>query len=107
MAQSPDRRRPHHRQPRQRRCRHRQTHHRQQKRALGALPGSPQRPKIISSIVDDIDSIVKATRLPGWQTTSRVEIEIKQVLRKTLFKYKLHKDNELFDKAYAYISEHY
>ena len=80
------------------------------KTALSALfqeVRNDQTPEIISSIVDDIDSIVKATRFPGWQTTSRGEREIKQVLRKTLLKYQLHKDTELFDKAYAYISEHY
>lgn len=28
-------------------------------------------------------------------------------LRKTLFKYKLHQDTELFDRAFAYIREYY
>ena len=80
------------------------------KTALSALfqeVRNDQTPEIISGIVDDIDSIVKATRFDGWQTTSKGERQIKQVLRKTLLKYQLHKDNELFDKAYAYISEHY
>ena len=80
------------------------------KTALSALfqeVRNDQTPEIIASIVDDIDSIVKATRFDGWQTTSQGERQIKQVLRKTLLKYQLHKDNELFDKAYAYISEHY
>ena len=49
----------------------------------------------------------EGTRFDGWQTTSQGERQIKQVLRKTLLKYQLHKDNELYDKAYAYISEHY
>ena len=66
-----------------------------------------QTPEIISRIVDDIDKIVKATRFPGWQKTSAGDREMRQVLRKTLLKYKLHKDNDLFEKAYKYISEHY
>ncbi|OSQ35489.1 type I restriction endonuclease subunit R [Thalassospira mesophila] len=66
-----------------------------------------QTPQIISRIVDDIDKIVKATRFPGWQNTTAGDREMKQVLRKTLLKYQLHRDAELFDKAYAYISEHY
>ena len=28
-------------------------------------------------------------------------------LRKTLFKYKLHSDTELFEKAYGYIKQYY
>lgn len=33
--------------------------------------------------------------------------EIQKVLRQTLFKYKLHKEQELFEKAYGYIRGHY
>jgi type I restriction enzyme R subunit len=66
-----------------------------------------QTPEIISRIVDDIDKIVKATRFPGWQNTKAGDREMRQVLRKTLLKYQLHKDTELFNKAYNYISEHY
>lgn len=66
-----------------------------------------QTPEIISRIVDDIDKIVKATRFHGWQNTTAGDREMKQVLRKTLFNYQLHKDAELFEKACAYISEHY
>ena len=66
-----------------------------------------QTPEIIFRIVDDIDKIIKATRFPGWQNTTAGDREMKQVLRKTLLKYHLHKDAELFEKAYSYISEHY
>lgn len=66
-----------------------------------------QTPEIISRIVDDIDKIVKATRFQGWQNTTSGDRVMKQVLRKTLLKYQLHKDAELFAKAYAYINEHY
>ncbi|NCC61040.1 MAG: type I restriction endonuclease subunit R [Verrucomicrobiae bacterium] len=64
-------------------------------------------PQIIARIVEDIDKIVKATRFPGWQTSVAGEREIQKVLRQTLFKYKLHAEQELFDKAYAYIRAHY
>ena len=66
-----------------------------------------QTPEIIARIVDDIDEIVKATRFPDWQNTTVGDREMRQVLRRTLFKYQLHKDEDLFNKAYAYISEHY
>lgn len=35
------------------------------------------------------------------------ECEVKMALRKTLFRYRLHQDQELFDRAYGYIREHY
>jgi type I restriction enzyme R subunit len=64
-------------------------------------------PEIVASIVDDIDKIVKATRFDGWQDNHGGQREIKKVLRETLFKYQLHREQELFDKAYGYIWEHY
>jgi type I restriction enzyme R subunit len=56
---------------------------------------------------NDIDSIVKIVRFPGWQTTVAGEREVQKALRKTLLKYKLHKEEELFNKAYLYIKEYY
>ncbi len=32
---------------------------------------------------------------------------MKKALRKTLFKYKLHGEEELFEKAYGYIKQYY
>jgi type I restriction enzyme, R subunit len=64
-------------------------------------------PKIIESIVKDIDEMVKITRFDGWQWTNQGEREIQKELRKVLLKYKLHKEQDLFDKAYDYIREHY
>ena len=54
-----------------------------------------------------IDEIVRRVRFPDWQTTSAGEREVKKALRKTLFKYKLHQDKELFIKAYGYIKQYY
>ena len=52
-------------------------------------------------------SIVKQVRFDGWQATAQGEREVKQALRRTLLKYKLHTDQELFDKAYGYIRQYY
>lgn len=64
-------------------------------------------PVIVEKVVSDIDEVVRYTRFDGWQWTITGEKEIQRALRKTLLKYKLHKEQELFDKAYAYIREHY
>lgn len=64
-------------------------------------------PIMVERVVNDIDEIVRYVRFDGWQGTHAGEREIKMALRKTLFKYKLHQDQELFDRAYAYIREYY
>ena len=64
-------------------------------------------PVVVERVVGDIDEIVRVVRFPGWQQTSAGEREVKRALRKTLFKYKLHSDAELFDKAYGYIVQYY
>ena len=66
-----------------------------------------QTPKMVERIVNDIDEIVRLVRFPGWQHTSAGEREVKRALRKTLFKYQLHQDQDLFDKAYSYIKQYY
>jgi len=64
-------------------------------------------PIIVERIVEDIDDIVRKVRFPEWQTTNAGEREVRKALRRTLFKYKLHQDKELFDKAYGYVREYY
>lgn len=64
-------------------------------------------PAVVERIVEDIDAIVRIVRFPGWQKTSSGEREVQKSLRKALFKYKLHKDQVLFDRAYGYIKEYY
>ena len=66
-----------------------------------------QTPAVVERIVTDIDSIVRVVSFPGWQTTSSGEREVQKSLRKALLKYKLHKDQALFDRAYGYIKEYY
>ena len=62
---------------------------------------------IVERIVADIDAIVRQVRFDGWQTTSQGEREVQQALRRSLLKYKLHTDQELFEKAYGYIRQYY
>jgi len=68
---------------------------------------TPETPIIVERVVNDIDEIVKYVRFDGWQSTHAGEREVKKALRKTLFKYRLHQDLELFEKAYGYIREYY
>ena len=62
---------------------------------------------MVSRIVDEIDEIVRTVRFDGWQATHAGEREIKKALRQTLFKYKLHQDIDLFERAFNYIREYY
>ena len=64
-------------------------------------------PIIVEKVVSDIDEIVRHVRFNGWQNTHAGEREVKKALRKTFFKYKLHQDLELFDRAYEYIRTYY
>ena len=64
-------------------------------------------PIMVERVVADIDEIVCAVRFDNWQNTHAGEREIKKALRKTLFKYQLHQDQELFDRAYGYIQQYY
>ena len=66
-----------------------------------------QTPAVVERIVNDIDAIVRVVRFPGWQNTVSGEREVQKSLRQALLKYKLHKDQNLFEQAYAYIREYY
>jgi type I restriction enzyme R subunit len=68
---------------------------------------TPDTPVIVERIVGDIDAIVEKVRFPEWQHTDEGERTVKQALRKALLSYKLHKDQELFEKAYGYIKQYY
>ncbi len=62
---------------------------------------------IVERIVTDIDDIVKKVRFPDWQHTSQGERLVQKELRKALLKYQLHRDQDLFDRAYSYIRQYY
>jgi type I restriction enzyme R subunit len=66
-----------------------------------------QTPKMIERIVTDIDSVVAQVRFDGWKWSKAGVREVKKALRRTLMKYKLHKESELFDRAFAYIRQYY
>ena len=85
----------------------------QQKSAKAALTElflelkTDKTPAIVERIVNDIDDIVGKVRFDGWQNNITGEREVQRALRKTLLKYQLHKEEELFEKSYLYIKEYY
>jgi type I restriction enzyme R subunit len=64
-------------------------------------------PIMVERVVHEIDAIVRVVRFPGWQQTIKGKRQVKQSLRSALQKYQLHKEQDLFDKAYEYIEEYY
>ena len=48
---------------------------------------------------------IALVRFPGWQGTQAGEREVKKALCKALFKYRLHADEDLFEKSYSYIRQ--
>jgi len=64
-------------------------------------------PVAVENLVTEIDKLVNVVRFDRWQWSIRGTREVKIALRKALMKQQLHKDNELFDKAYSYIREYY
>ncbi|MDT0318427.1 type I restriction endonuclease subunit R [Streptomyces millisiae] len=64
-------------------------------------------PVAVAKLVEEIDNIVAAVRFPGWQHTAGGEREVKRALRRTLVRYHLQRDEELFQKAYDYIRQYY
>ncbi|MEQ1870656.1 MAG: HsdR family type I site-specific deoxyribonuclease [Vicinamibacterales bacterium] len=67
----------------------------------------PSTPVVVERIVADIDEIVRLVRFPGWQQTAAGEREVKKALRRSLLKYQLHQDLELFERAYGYVKQYY
>lgn len=64
-------------------------------------------PVMVERMVAEIDAISRSVRFPGWQDTQAGERKIKQALRMALFKYQLHTDEDLFEKAFSYIRQYY
>lgn len=62
---------------------------------------------MVERVVNDIDDVFRIVRFDEWQWTNAEEREVKQALKRTLLKYKLHKEQDLFDRAYAYIRQYY
>ncbi|MFE9495635.1 type I restriction endonuclease subunit R [Streptomyces collinus] len=64
-------------------------------------------PVAVAKLVGEIDAIVTTVRFPGWQQTVSGERDVKRALRRTLLRYQLQSDEELFRKAYDYICQYY
>nr|MDQ2729409.1 type I restriction endonuclease subunit R [Actinomycetota bacterium] len=69
-----------------------------------APPGTPV---VIESVVEQIDAIVRPVRGTGWQTSQPGDREVRRQLRLVLKNNGLPPQGAIFDRAYAYISEHY
>ncbi|MBO2465047.1 type I restriction endonuclease subunit R [Actinomadura violacea] len=64
-------------------------------------------PERVGRIVWEIDDIVRSVRWENWQRTGLGDRRVRQALRGVLLKYNLHRDDELFEKAYDYIRQYY
>lgn len=65
-------------------------------------------PEIIKNIVSDIENeIVRYVKVENWRFNSQSEKDVRKCLLSVLKKYQLHKDVELYNKAYKYIEEYY
>ena len=64
-------------------------------------------PGILERIVHEIDAVVTGARFSGWQTSREGDRTVKFEIRKAFKKYGLEPTGELFDRAYAYVAEHY
>ncbi|MHB8460163.1 MAG: type I restriction endonuclease subunit R [Candidatus Limnocylindrales bacterium] len=69
-----------------------------------APPGTPA---IIEHVVEEIDAIVRPVRGTGWQESQPGDREVRRQLRLVLRNNALPPAGELYDRAYAYIREHY
>jgi type I restriction enzyme R subunit len=67
----------------------------------------PDTPVIIENVVEQIDDIVRPIRGTGWQTSQPGDREVRRQLRLVLSHNGLPPQGDIFDRAYAYIREHY
>lgn len=64
-------------------------------------------PKLVERVVEDIDFIVKEVRYDGWAGTTEGDRSVRREVRNVLRKHQMHRDQQLFERAYDYISAHY
>ncbi len=67
----------------------------------------PGVPVIVSKVVEDIDALVRPIRGTRWQESQPGDREVRRQLRLVLKTSGLPPSGELYDRAYAYIREHY
>jgi type I restriction enzyme R subunit len=62
---------------------------------------------LVERVVNEIDSVVRAVCFDGWQETRQGDRDVQKALREVLYvKFKL-REQDIFEKAYAYIREYY
>jgi type I restriction enzyme R subunit len=64
-------------------------------------------PVVIENVVEQVDGLVSPVRGTGWQTSHPGDRHVRQELRLVLKNNGLPISGDLFDRAYAYISENY
>lgn len=64
-------------------------------------------PEIVERVVHEIDALVMGVRFTGWQTSREGDRTVKFEIRRAFKKFGLEPTGELFDRAYAYVAEHY
>jgi len=69
-----------------------------------APPGTPV---IVERVVEEVDAIVKPIRGTRWQESQPGDREVRRQLRLVLKNSGLPPQGELYDRAYAYVHEHY
>ncbi len=64
-------------------------------------------PVIVERVAEDIDAIVRPVNGTGWQQSHPGDREVRVQIRRVLRNHGLPASGEVFDKAYAYVAEHY
>jgi type I restriction enzyme, R subunit len=64
-------------------------------------------PEIVERVVHEVDALVTGVRFTGWQSSREGDRTVKFEIRRAFKKYGLEPTGELFDRAYAYVAEHY
>jgi type I restriction enzyme R subunit len=70
-------------------------------------------PEIVERVVLEIDSVLmsatggRPVAFSGWQQSTAGDKAVKVEIRTALKKFGLPATGELFDRAYAYVAEHY
>jgi type I restriction enzyme R subunit len=64
-------------------------------------------PDIVERVAKEIDEGVRRVRFTNWQTSHEGAREVRKAMRRALQKYELAHEHDLFDRAYAYVAEHY
>jgi type I restriction enzyme R subunit len=64
-------------------------------------------PEIVERVVHEIDAVVMGVRFAGWQASREGDRTVKFEIGRALEKYGLEPIGEIFDRAYAYVAEHY